>query len=417
MQHRLMILGSLYENVDLVLAAKKRGIYTIVCDGYKNGHAKNLADKYYDIDVRKTDLIAEICIKERVDGIVGAFSDLIAEKVTEVAHKAKLKWYIPYDSLKYYRDKKAAKDLLVSLGIKVPKNKLIKKDFSESDIEDLKFPLVIKPVNGWGSKGVYIVDNADELKEYIPKTVSCGDSDILLAEEYIMGKEYNVTAFIIDGKVNVISCGNREKMPSDDHAVPRLCRLYYDNSRHEDVIKASYDVMQRFAQAVGQQYGVLCMQCFYHQGELTVCEIAGRVFGYEHDIIGASSGLGIPDLLIDCVYDIDELKKKLEDKRGYISPFINARLLFFAKDQETVGNMDNVYSLCKFSNLIDDIIFYNEGDTVDNNSSRSYFASFSFTAKDKHEMNEITKYFFDNMIVYSEDKNNIVLPASIESLL
>ena len=55
MQHRLVVIGSLFENVALVQEAKKRGIYTIVCDGYKNGHAKNIADKSYDIDIRNTD--------------------------------------------------------------------------------------------------------------------------------------------------------------------------------------------------------------------------------------------------------------------------------------------------------------------------------------------------------------------------
>ena len=97
MQHRLVIIGSLYENVALVKEAKKRGIYTIVCDGYKNGHSKDLADKFYDIDIRDTDQVAEMCAAEKADGIIGSFSDLVFEKVTEIADKAGLKWYVPAD--------------------------------------------------------------------------------------------------------------------------------------------------------------------------------------------------------------------------------------------------------------------------------------------------------------------------------
>ena len=62
--HRLVILGSMDEFVDLVECAKKRGIYTIVCDGYEDGPAKAHADKAYLEDVRHTDAIAEICRKE-----------------------------------------------------------------------------------------------------------------------------------------------------------------------------------------------------------------------------------------------------------------------------------------------------------------------------------------------------------------
>ena len=129
MQHRLVIIGSLYENVQLVQEAKRRGYYTIVCDRYKNGHSKTLADKFYDIDIRDTDSVAKMCIEEKADGIVGSFSDLVFEKVTEIAGKAGIKWYAAPDKLKYYRDKKQAKDLLRSLGVSVPENKLINMQF------------------------------------------------------------------------------------------------------------------------------------------------------------------------------------------------------------------------------------------------------------------------------------------------
>ena len=68
--HRLVILGSLYENIALVKLAKKKGYYTIVCDGYKNGPAKELADKSYNIDVRDVDKIAEMCMVEEAGSVM-----------------------------------------------------------------------------------------------------------------------------------------------------------------------------------------------------------------------------------------------------------------------------------------------------------------------------------------------------------
>lgn len=58
--HRLVVIGSLMENVRLVKKAKERGYYTIVCDGYENGPAKKIADQYYDINVRDVDAIAQM---------------------------------------------------------------------------------------------------------------------------------------------------------------------------------------------------------------------------------------------------------------------------------------------------------------------------------------------------------------------
>ena len=415
MQHRLVVLGSLYENIDLVREAKRRGIYTIVCDGYKNGHAKNIADKFYDIDIRNTDEMARICIEEKADGIVGSFSDIVFEKVTETAAKAGLPWYVAADKLKYYRDKKAAKDLLRSLGVSVPKNRLIKNNFDDSDIEGLSFPLVLKPINGWGSKGIYVVYNIEEMRDLIRKTTEVSGADTVLAEEYSKGGEYNITSFLTDGKVNVISCADREKTPSDDNTVPRVSRIIYPIKRHKKIIEAARDTLQRFADATGQKYGVLSMQCFYYNGTLTVCEIAGRILAYENYMIGRHSGLSIPELLIDCVYDRDSIKKKLEQSVGRKPTEINAGLYFFAKEGKKIADMSSVYSLCKEEKLTDDIIFYNEGETVDNNSSRSYFASFLLKADNMDELNTVTRLFYEKLKVYSPDGENIIYPSLIDN--
>ena len=65
MEQRLMILGSMDEFIELVNKAKKRGIYTVVCDGYPDGPAKKYADKAYDIDIRKVDEIVEVDVYKR----------------------------------------------------------------------------------------------------------------------------------------------------------------------------------------------------------------------------------------------------------------------------------------------------------------------------------------------------------------
>ena len=415
MQHRLVVIGSLYENIQLVLDAKRRGYYTIVCDGYKNGHSKMIADKYYDIDIRKTDEIAKICIDEKADGILGSFSDLVFEKVTEIADKAGLSWYVSAKKLKYYRDKKQAKDLLRSLGVSVPENRLISRDFSNKDIEGLTFPLVVKPSNGWGSKGIFVVNDPDELRQFAVKTADISHSETVLVEEYSKGGEYNITSFLAEGKVYVISCGDREKTRSEDKTIPRLSRIFYDTKKHDDIIEAARVTLQKFADATGQRSGVLSMQCFYYNDTLTVCEIAGRILAYEHDIIGAHSGLNIPQLLLDCVYDVDSLKRKLIESRSFKPQKIYTRMYFFAQDGVYIDNMDNVYRLCTHDKLTDNLIFYNEGETVDNSSFRSYFATFSFAADSIAEMEEITRYFADNMKVFSVNGENIIYPIVIDN--
>ena len=92
-QHRLVVLGSMDEFVELVKLARRQGIYTIVCDGYETGPAKAFADKAYTIDVRDIDGVADMCRAEQADGIIASFSDLLAECLVNIAAKAGRKCY------------------------------------------------------------------------------------------------------------------------------------------------------------------------------------------------------------------------------------------------------------------------------------------------------------------------------------
>ena len=109
--HRLVILGSMDEFVELVKVAQGRGIYVIVCDGYEGGPAKKLANKSYTIDVRDTDAIAKMCKDEQADGIIASFSDLLAECLVSIADKAGLPCYSTPEKFANIREKTRMKQM------------------------------------------------------------------------------------------------------------------------------------------------------------------------------------------------------------------------------------------------------------------------------------------------------------------
>ena len=116
MNHRLLILGTLGEFVQLVQKAKQKGYYTIVCDGYPNGEARAYADASYVLPVTDTDAIAELCKKEKIDGIITSFSDLLMECMVKIAAKADLPCYLKPEQLPWYRDKSVCRQTLSELG-------------------------------------------------------------------------------------------------------------------------------------------------------------------------------------------------------------------------------------------------------------------------------------------------------------
>ena len=197
MNKRLLILGTLGEFEQLVQKARARGIYTIVCDGYPDGPARAFADESYVIPVTDTDRIAALCKEKQVDGILTSFSDLLLECMVKISAKAGLPCYLNPEQLPWYRDKSATRGLLEELGLPSPGfAKIPTSGLTPELIAHLHFPLVTKPLDKYGSRGIYVVHNLEELKQAITETASFTDLPEILVEEYNDGYEFNMMTWV-----------------------------------------------------------------------------------------------------------------------------------------------------------------------------------------------------------------------------
>ena len=407
-QHRLVILGSLGEFVSLVEHAKARGIYTIVCDGYADGPAKKVADKSYNIDVRDPEAIAKMCKEEGVDGIIGSFSDLLFEQITKIADLAGLRWYAKPDKLDFYREKDKAKALMTELGIRVPKNTQLAPDFDDRALEGFQFPLVIKPVNGYGSKGIYVVHSIAEIRERFDEVSgrSSGVRENIQVEEYSQGREYNMMTWVVDGKVCPISIADREKNPQIGSALPTLNRLVYPAKATAQIKEEATQVLQKFADAVGQREGALSMQFFYNEHGVEVCEIAGRLFGYEHELVTHCCGLDIEKLLLDYVYDPDAVRETMH-KHSVLFDKCCAGLYFVGIQDKIIADQTSARELARNDHVIESVLFYNEGETIDNYGPKPYLVRYYLTAESQQEIDAVTQDFFEDLHIKATDGSDV----------
>lgn len=173
MKHKVLILGTLGEFTELVKKAKEKGYETVVCDGYADGIARTYADKAYTIPVTDVDAIALMCREEGVDRIITSFSDLLLECMVKIADKAGLPCYLKPEQLSWYRDKSACQDVLDKLGLPAPGFRKISvellKQGSEEEIQqsiaNLQYPLISKPLDKYGSRGIFIIHHSDEVRK------------------------------------------------------------------------------------------------------------------------------------------------------------------------------------------------------------------------------------------------------------
>ncbi len=404
--HRLVIIGSLHENVQLVIEAKKRGYYTIVCDGYNDGAAKRFADKVYNIDIRKVDEIAEICENEKADGIIGSFSDLVFEQITKIADKAKLKWYATPEMLQYYRDKNLQKELLKKLGILTPKHMLVTPELSDDDYLSFVYPVLIKPINSWGSRNITVFYDPSELKKFIDGR----HYDLFEIEEYCDAYEYNCISWVVDGAVKILGIADRERNPKETGTVQMLNRVVYPSVLYDELYDKVLTVLQRFVNSTGQKSGPLSMQFFYKNNQIVVCEIAGRVLAHEHKLIKMCNGSDINSLFLDYVYGDDNAVRR--DIKPIDIEKYSCGLYFQCEKQKLVYDTSAADEL--LSKIDDDskLIFCEKNEIFDD--SHPYYARVYLCADTRKKLDDETEFLFENMCVKDNNNHNIIIPFYLE---
>lgn len=416
MTHRLLILGTLGELVSLVQKARERGIYTLVCDGYPDGPARRYADESYVIPVTEIDRIAALCQERQVDSIITSFSDLLLECMVKIADQANIPCYLTPGQLPWYRDKSATKELLSKLGLpspafrKIPVSALYQenREALEASVSGLHFPLVTKPLDKYGSRGIYVISSLEELCIFGRKAASFTDLDHIMVEEYNTGYEFNIMTWVLDGKVYLLSIADREKTWISEHEIPISSRNVYPSRLFCHVAEPARALLQRFIQHTGQRNGALSMQFFWSPEKgIQVCEIAARFFGYEHELTDIVFGLNIEDLLLDYLFDPGQLRKTLEHHSPDRSNLCGAVLYFHGKPGN-IHDLSSARRLADSPGVVKPWIFYHENESVIQHGANPYVALYYIKGKNRKEIDKITQTFFDEMSV-SDSKGKEIL--------
>lgn len=407
-QHRLLILGSMDEFVDLVKIARERGIYTVVVDGYSDGPAKKYADKSFNIDVRRTQEIADLCKRENVDGIIASFSDLLAECLVDIADKAGLPCYAKPEPFTQLREKPLMKQMFFELGIPTPKTVSVYRDTLAADIKKVGLPCVVKPVNGYGSRGVYVFDSVEDIQSHFDEITSYSSFDYILAEEYNDGFECNMMNWIVDGEPIVISIADREKSTEIPHAIPHVSRITYPSRLTERVYEEAQEIVRKIARRVGIENGPLCMQFFYSSEKgIQVCEAAGRIFGYEHELVSLVSGISIEDLLLDCAYDAKAVATRLKGHTPFFTKLSAG--LYFHGYEGTIATIEGVDEFLDNPHVVEILEYYNQGDRIVHGvGAKPYVMRFYITADDREMLDELTYKLYSSVHVKDADGNELL---------
>lgn len=262
--------------VELIRQLKERGIFTVLVDGSQYALAVPYADSFYHVNIFNIEAVKAIAIKEKVDFLITVCADQVLLVVAQVSEMLGLPCYIDYKTAQDVSDKIRMKSVFKSIG--VPTTDFVELNhFDENAIRHLKYPLVVKPVDAYSSKGVRKADNEEELKQYYSDAQRISRSGGVIVEEFFPGEEISVDAFVVNGKAHILAVTNSDKLQDKDRFV--IFRGRYPVHASEAVLKQIEEIAQSIAEGFGLLNSPLLIQLLHNGDQVSVLEFCARTGG------------------------------------------------------------------------------------------------------------------------------------------
>ncbi len=292
----LVLAGGLPQIV-LLQQLKERGIETVLADGNPNAIARPYADVFHQVAIFDVEAVKELALKEKVDFLITVCADQVLLVVAQVSQMLGLPCYIDYQTAQNVSDKIKMKRIFKENGI--PTSDYV--ETRELDLEavaHLRYPLVVKPVDAYSSRGVRKVENQEELVQYYQEAARISRSGGVIVEEFCAGSEISVDAFIVNGKAKILCVSNSEKVQSDDRFV--IFRGRYPVAASPEVMKEIEEVAQKITDAFGLVNAPLLIQMINDGKHVSVLEFCARTGGnMKYLLIKKSCGADVISGAID----------------------------------------------------------------------------------------------------------------------
>lgn len=208
---KILLLGGSRYIIPVIEAIHKLGYYAITCDYLPNNIAHKVSDEYYNVSIVEKEKVLELAKKLNIDGIMSFACDPGVETAYYVAEKLGLPGH-PYSSVEILQNKAKFRKFLTDNNFNVPKAKGYKK--IEEALEDIKYfnwPVIVKPVDSAGSKGVTKVEEIKDLRKAIEYAITFSKTESFIIEEFIEKKGYSSDSdcFSVNGKLVFASFSNQ----------------------------------------------------------------------------------------------------------------------------------------------------------------------------------------------------------------
>ena len=398
---KILFLGGTQQQIPPIKYAKQQGHYCITCDYLPNNPAHRFADEYHNVSTTDEQAVLKLATELRIDAIIAYASDPAAPTAAYVGNRLNL-ISNPYDSVYILTHKDAFREFLKRNSFNTPKVsgfsfftstpslELFKKSIEESN---LNFPLVMKPADSSGSKGVSVAYSIEELPKAFEYAKPYTRSNVIIMEEYVEKEGYQIAGdgFIVDGKL-VFRCFANEHFNYDCNSLVPIGESFpYIGSK--DIQDKVHNEIQRALTLLDMKHGALNFDMRVDANDnVWIMEIGPRNGGnLIPEVTAYSTGVDMVKYTVDSALGADCSALGMKPTKGYYASYI-----IHAERDGIIKNFN--YKNIK-QNIVEQNVSYGIGDKVKKfNGSNETVGSMILKFGNEDEM----LYKMDNMKEFFE---------------
>ena len=185
MNKKLIILGGNPETAVLVDIANSMGIYTIVIDPVPNTPAKKRASETYDIDGFDIDGIVKVAKDRNVDGVLVGVADILVKPYREICEKLGFPCYANEKTIEAFCSKDGYKKYCAKHKVQDIPGIFLTKDMEVKVPENIKLPMMVKPVDSGGGVGMKICRDEDDYISTVKNVFKYSKKGVVMVEKYM----------------------------------------------------------------------------------------------------------------------------------------------------------------------------------------------------------------------------------------
>ena len=296
MSNKLIVIGANEYQYPLVKKANDMGFETHVFAWEDGAVAKDIATKFYPISITEKDEILKLSSNLGSKGVCTIGTDLAIPTVNFLANKLGLIGNSDESAIKstnkYYMRK-----AFLENNIPIPWFKEVQ-GFSEVDLKEISLPVIVKPTDRSGSRGIFKVEKMYELKKAINSAIEFSFEKRALIEEYVDGDEYSIEMISQNGSHYFLQITKKFTTGSPNFIeIGHLAPAKIDKELENKIVDTVKNALDSLDVKNGASHSELKINV---KGEIKIIEIGARMGG---DYIGShmvkiSSGIDFVEKVI-----------------------------------------------------------------------------------------------------------------------